>query len=246
MPVSTICPRTVAVGWASLLVSLPTGAVHAQMNEVFQQLTFREVDAVTGVPVAVPNGILEPGEAALISLSASFTPPVGSVLPTLPPGGGVYSVHALANMMIDVLGFGEASGTWTGLQLKPGWEAFPLPWPASGAPSSTGHSVYTIIPYQLAVGADTSNPVENVWQGIWRPAQYSPRTVGFRTWPMGANGFEVASSLWIHDSSPPESYGRAPAWTNIGQVSFPIVPAPGSGALLAAAVVVLHVRRRRR
>jgi hypothetical protein len=221
-------------------------AVSGQTLDVYHHLTFREVDAVTGQPVAVPNGILEPGEAALISLSISFSPPVGSVMPTIPPSGGVYTVHALARSHLNLYGIGEATGNWTGLQLKPGWEAFPLPWPAAGEPTPTGRDIYMIIPCQLAVGADTSNPVENIWQGIWRPAQYTPRTAGFSTWPAGAAGFQVASSLWIHDSGPPESYGVASAWTNIGQVMFPIVPAPGSGALLAAAVVVLNVRRRRR
>jgi hypothetical protein len=146
-------------------------------------------------------------------------------------------------MWLDLGSNGDATGTWSGLRLKPGWDTWW--WVGAGFPDPTGRSVGNIVPYQLAAGTETSNPVENLWEGIWRPAEYSNRTVGFFTWPVGANGFEQSSKMWVRDSGPPATYELWQGWTYIGQVSFPIVPAPGSGALLAAAVALLSMRRRR-
>lgn len=73
---------------AALLLSL-TGLASAQVflddyAFVYHHLHWREVDAATNQPVANPNGIIVPGEAAHVWLTASFWPPVGTAVPQPP------------------------------------------------------------------------------------------------------------------------------------------------------------------
>jgi hypothetical protein len=219
----------------------PSGLL-AQPLTMYHHLSFTEVDAVTGLPIANPNGILEPGEGARIALSISFDPSVGTVLVD-PPNLAGFRIHAAHRTQIDLLSSGETSGAWMHLAVSPGWDAW-MGDPPHGFPTSNGRIVEHILPQQHAIGADTRNPVPEVWSGIWIPHSYSSREIRFNTVPRGINGVVTASTLWLENPAAPGEFLNYFARTEISQMFLPIIPAPSGGTTLALAGI-LALRRRR-
>lgn len=211
---------------------------HAQpsyVGAVTHHLTFREVNAETLEPVAHPNGIIEPGEAVQISLSMSFTPPVGSSVP--PPWPSTFTVAALGGGMVEVH---ASSGTWHNWSLREGWNN-PI---GSYNPAGYATAFYIggIIAQQRAIGAETSNPVENIWQGFWQPSTYTDRMETFSTYHWGASS---STALWLRDPPEPQQFYNAQARTYFAMKQIPIaIPAPGTGAMLLICMGLGGVRRR--
>jgi hypothetical protein len=189
--------------------------------------------------VANSNGVIDPGESALITLSFSFSPHVGALV----PGSPSLRVHAFADSWLDIANVFHTPGTWTGLQIAQGWNFLSL---HAGYPEPQWGGVILINPAQNHVNADLSNPIVDVWQARWTPGEYTPTTATFRTFPRGVAGFEVSSRLWVENEANPGEFSRVFAWTNITELQVPIVPSPGSGAVAGLACLQLVRRRRHR
>lgn len=83
------------------------GVIHAQT--VFHTLEWVEVHAGTATPVANPNGVLEPGEAALLRVAVEFDP-IGTVI-TLPTISG--TVAGLSRSIFAIMPQEISPGTWS-------------------------------------------------------------------------------------------------------------------------------------
>lgn len=200
--------------------------------------TFVEVATGTNTPVGAPDGILQPGESARLTLSVSFTPAVGSTITyTPPPGTGVGTVAGLGSVFFDILGGPGSQGTWSFHQRAAG---FPIGGPGSELPGGTGRTGAGAD--QLSV-SNTTNPVDAIWSMVWTPASYSSRAVMWQGAP-SASSPNAHSSLFVQVGPGPNYIGLfIPG--QFGSVSIPIVPAPGMGAFALVGVAALGRRRRR-
>ena len=149
-------------------------------------LSWTESDA-NGLPAGNGNGILEPGEHALIHLAVSFTNQntVGTYSP-FPPGPGSGTIRGFGWGFIDLNGMNNAPGTWNldhdgfGLGTQDPWsgtvEAH------SGTPINGGAGVMDMqmgqLPLSNAAIMD-ANPISPVWLGVWTPASFDARGVIF-------------------------------------------------------------------
>jgi len=177
----------------------------AQTVSVQHVVRWTEVDAQTSIPVSTPNMILEPGEGALLEIDVEFSPPFGGqVAPSWWTGPGNLTTYALVRTWFHLAGSnnGNEAGTWSGLELLPDWHQ-----PAS-AGNPQGGWVGWIMPLQDAPFANTSNPVIGVWRGIWVPAEYTPRTVSFWTYPIAEPPFTwcCSATVALHNSEPPPEF----------------------------------------
>jgi hypothetical protein len=227
-------------------VSAPAAA----QERVDYTLSFIEVLASTNAPVPNPNGVLEPGEAARIAISVSFTPPVGTTVtyPT-PPPPGYGTMAGFGSMFLDMcVGPRESPspsgmGTWSSLQRAAPW--------AIGNPGTTlsGGALVTdlqagqfVVPSSIA---NPQNPIANIWLGVWTPASYAPRALDWQLYPAIAAGAFANSILIRYDdgTGPPYAlYVSKYIPGTYGSTTIPIVPAPAS--LLAVSALFLQQRRR--
>jgi hypothetical protein len=213
-----------------LLSACPALAQFAGFAAAELHFDWAEVDAVTGLPVAAPNGVLDPGEAARVSLSVSFSPGVGTLIP--PPyalGPGWY-IHSLARASFELH---HPAGAWSNSAAAPGWldAGEPLP----------GGTGFIMSVSQAHENGDQRNPVVEVWEAIWTPAAYAPGSAHF----VSASG-GVPSLVWIEitEPFPFSTFGHGALDLSHTQFSIPIVPAPPvlPGVLGGLALVA---RRRR-
>jgi hypothetical protein len=223
-------------------VVLALGAAIAQGQSPVVTLTwsFTEVYAGTNTPVANPNGIIEPGEAARIELNVSYIPVAGTAFQAT---GGPATISGFGSVMTDLLGSNMAQGTWSSIQARPGWLLGPPGWP-----SPDGSAVSYITAGQFA-GAGTPapdplNPIPALWSAVWMPAVYSARTTIFASAapvPPPTSGFISTLFYQIDGTS---HYLQINAHTIHGSVQIPIVPAPGAGVVLGVAAAAVWRRRR--
>lgn len=219
--------------WTTVPILCFAAPCFAQTGLVVQHhLQWREVDG-SGNPVANPNGVLEPGESAQISLSFSFTPPVGTFLPLPPPLEPGWTVHSLAGL--SAFHLNHSLGSWQNISIKSGWNG--------SAGTLQGSAIQHIALGQEALGADTSNPVQNIWQGIWTPANYLPGEASMSTVHHGLDPNSFAF-LWMSMPGPPQSFQFGHASALVDQILIPVIPAPGSAALFVGALVMTCRRRR--
>jgi hypothetical protein len=183
--------------------SLPETGMWVQWH-----LNWTEVDALTGLPVARPNGVLNPGEAAQISVSISFTP-TGTLIPQPPALGPGWRVHALGQ---TVARLSSPGGTWSHVATAPGWTSY-------------GHIVpgAAVIMLMQNPAVDIRNPVPDFWHGIWTPAQYSNTMVPFATSLFGS--YED-SLIFAEVVGPPLSHPPVLVDTNHAQLSIPMSSSP--------------------
>lgn len=165
------------------------------------------------------NGIIEPGEQGLFTLSAQI---VGA------PGG--YFAGSIFNVMNTG---GLETGTFTVLNRNAALIMNPM---GDGTADMLGN-ISAIDVFQLSTAlnpmADTSNPV-TLYTIQWDPGDYTPRTV---------SGMDVHVTTQIYDS--PMAFAAVDVAGVGGSFVAQVVPAPGAAALLAAAGLTA-VRRGRR
>jgi hypothetical protein len=194
-----------------------------------------------------PNHILERGESVLLQLSVSFTNQ-NTVASFTPPVGGFSSgtIRALGAGFVDLRGAAAASGTWDvnqshGYGVIPEWD---LVGPGGQGTAQNGGATLADIQFgQFPVGFpfNTTNPIPNIWSGLWTPESYAPRAVSFTLGP-GTHSGGFASSVLLRAGTTTAVAAFCPA--TLGSALIPIVPAPASLAALAIAAA-LAVRRRR-
>jgi hypothetical protein len=195
------------------------------------------------------NGVLEPGESAILHLTATMTPGVNTVIPfTGGIGGPTGTLRGIASGFIDLTGSGGTQGMFNldplaGYGVTPIWD---LVGPGGyGTPNGTG--LINIQFGQFPPGDTqiiTTNPIVNVWSTMWTPASYSGRTVHFGT-AIGA-GEGPASAVIIKWGPLNGNIEYAGSLSSFGTVSVPIIPAPSGLVLLGAGGAIALGRGRRR
>ena len=118
---------------------------------------FTEVDAITLAPVAVPNGRIDPGEAAQVNMNAAFTGL--NTVGTFSPGIGTFTsgtIRGFGSAIVDLNGTanngGNANGTWNtdinlGLGLQDPFGAAGLG--GFGTPAGGGSRLLNVQPGQF-------------------------------------------------------------------------------------------------
>jgi hypothetical protein len=195
------------------------------------------------------NGMLEPGESAVLRLSVGMTPGVNTVIPGRGIiGGPTGTLRGIASGFIDLVGSGDTNGSFSldpaaGYGVDPSWD---LVGPGgSGTPNGTG--LINIQFGQFPTGSssvNTTNPVVNVWSGAWTPESYAARTVSFGTATGTAAGPGNASAVIIKWGALNGNIQQARCRSDFGGVSIPIVPAPATLALLGLGGLFAFARRR--
>lgn len=229
----------------SALVAAAGLAAAAQAQEnIAYTLSWIEVVAGTSTPVPAPNGQLEPGEGARIRLSVNITPGIGATATyTPPPAPGAGTIAGLGSVFFDLAQTNAFGGTWTNFNRLP---AFALG--ANGSPQADGgiHAAQCgqfVLPGNFA---NSTNPINNIWQATWNPSDYTIRPITFRVQGAVAGGNNHSSILIQYGTEPgtgdPLYVGRFVDAT-FGQVTINI-PGPASLAVLGFAGLAT-IRRRR-
>lgn len=198
-----------------------------------------EVYANSNTPVANPNGVIEPGEAALLRVSVSFDPPVGSQL--IYPGG-VGAVAGFGGSAFGFSGPGITTGTLSHFAAAPGFQLSFVPNVILGSHQN--------IPIHPAL-PETANPIPDFWQAVWTPSTYDPRHVSL---PMV--GIQGTGGHWLTDmllqvgvdptTGHPQYVRHSFQPTMVGNAEIPIIPSPGAAIPLVAGFMAMSLRRRRR
>jgi hypothetical protein len=231
-------------------------------TDITVHLTWREANSSGGT---VPsNGILEPGEFALIQIdSVSFTN-FGSTANFSPSIGTWTSglITGFASGFLDINGVGGTNGSFnnsspqanaagtTGFGVRSTWR---LNGNGTVNPASDG-----IINQQFGQfpanpgGANSTNPIVNMFRMLWQPSSFAGRTVTFNEAPAAISAGAVAGVYLDFDGGaggPGSGTVGASVFVtaqhlHLNGVNIPISPAPSSLALLGLGGLVAGRRRR--
>jgi MYXO-CTERM domain-containing protein len=198
------------------------------------------------------NGIVEPGESALLTMNVDFTNQ--NTVATFNPSIGSFgsgTVRGFGSAFLDLHGTGGAEGSWnvdpngtTPRGVDGTWDLAG----AEGTPENGGADLTNIQMGQFpptAGAINTTNPVNAIWTGEWTPNDFSARTVSFSLAGNAAAGAFISSvMLKLNNTLAAGVYVDA-AHLNLGTVNVQVAPAPGSLALLGLGGLVAGRRRRR-
>ena len=198
------------------------------------------------------NGIIEPGESALLGIDVDWTG-LNTTATFSPPYAGYSSgtIRGHAGGYVDLVGTGgRTDGLWD--SDPNGSNAYGVQNGAfivtggNGTPS--GNDLIDIQWAQIpdnTLGMVHSASFHEMWLGLWTPASYEPRTVGFNLRGAGAAGPYIASVLIR--IPPGQAYTRAymptSSTTLLGIGGIQIVPAPSTLSFLALFGVLARRRR---
>jgi len=157
----------------------------------------------------------------------------------------------------DFIGSANSTGTW--LQGGPGFNGATGPnWGRRsgfevggvGDPIGPGASLSHVATGQLVLPGGTANPVnpvDEIWRGRWTPAEYSSRLVTFTgqdpfVHPNGGYSYVIVQ-YGTDPQGHPQYLGKKMI-AEYSSIQIPVVPAPGSIALLGG-FGLLAARRRR-
>jgi hypothetical protein len=220
---------------------LPVGGALAQSAHVTGQWTWTEVVANSITPVAVPNGVIEPGEAVRIHVAIAFTPEVGSpVQYHLPSPGGVAPVAGFASGEFSLHASGALGGNWSHFIRPSGFHGGNGGFDPGGSLIGTSISQFPSPPGPIP---QTTNPILNAWTAVWTPPTYQARTVRF-TVEAAPKGPSLFVALGPDPTGTP-LFGYAHANRTYSPfVEFQVIPAPGA-AVVGLGLGVLAMRRSR-
>lgn len=229
------------------LAGLPAAAA-AQVSITYSW-TWSEVLAHSSTPVSSPNGLIEPGEGARLSLTTTITPGIGSTVTyTPPPAPGFGRLAGLGRVHFDLLGSGALGGGWSSISRTSA--GFNWGWgePGTGQPSGdllSAQAGQYVFQGSVAI---PDNPIIGIWRGTWTPADYTPRLAAFQSTAAAAAGPNHSAVLieYGEDPSPQGPFyvgSFVPGlFGNTGPI--PIVPAPASPVLLCLCGLAAARRRR--
>jgi hypothetical protein len=214
------------------------------------------------------NGVLEPGEHALILMSESFAGQ-GSIVTMNPPLGpytsgelvGFYSAwihiraisgdaaglynNGLTNPPSTSTGPNANTQGTSGYGVRSGWRLGQNV--ANGQPAPDGFvNIGAAQGYNDPLTISTTNPVSNLVRLSWAPASYAPRAVVYSV-QSAARPLENPLSLFVWtDGGTAGGPAELPlASVSFGRVSIPVAPAPGGLACTTATLILSAPRRRR-
>ena len=193
------------------------------------------------------NGVVEPGEGARFSLTVLMTPGVGAIISYSGGGAATGALRGIGSGFIDLIGASGAQGVWTGMTIDENWDLTGAGL-GHGTPASGGAQLRNIQFGQFPVTnqyVNTTNPIVDVFEGIWTPASYAARTTGWSLSPaVPTNG--IPSSVVIRPNNSGSPVEMVASLSDLGQpLSVPIVPAPPAAMLVGIAIVVAPRRRLR-
>jgi hypothetical protein len=196
------------------------------------------------------NGVLEPGEGALLFIDVSFTNQNG--VAAFAPNIGTFGsgiVLGLGSGFVDLHGSGGAQGDWDversqGYGVNRNWQIKP----EFNGTSANGGAYLTNIPFGQFVATPqaivTTNPIVAIWSGIWTPASYTARTVSFvMTGATAVSPMDIASVELELSATAVAAVLVASGNLSFGSVQIPIVPPPATTALLALTALAHRGRR---
>jgi hypothetical protein len=204
------------------------------------------------------NGVLEPGEHALILMSESFIGQGSSV--SISPPLGAYSVgdiEGFGGAALDLLsGSADGSGSYNGGVTYPASASLG---PNADTSGTSGYGIRShfrlggniangqpvqsgfagIGPGQFPGGEPTNismlNPITNLERLGWSPTSYAQRTTTFSLGPSSQAGAQAIALYLFFDGGVTAGWGYVPfASVTFGSVDIPIVPAPAGLSLILA------------
>lgn len=206
------------------------------------------ISDVPGLGPSNGNGVIEPGENALVSLHLSFRPEVGGSAIWNSNGGNgqIGTVAGLELVVCQMPAIANLNtGVWVGVAYAPGFNLNVSP--AIGPGNGLDFIEFGQFPL---TGGPAPSPRNDDWffRATWRPTDYTPRVVSF--------GFEMyapppASPLILLDVGETSPGGaiiyRPDTWGyNNPRGMFTVVPSPAAWLLLTIACGSRARRTRRK
>lgn len=243
----------------SILALTAVAGLAAMANAQAPSTTGSTMTYTLGVTVIGGNAALplEPGESALIQLNvgisgqnttASYTPPSPA------PGSG--TIRGIGSGFIDFNGTanngGNAQGTWNTDFVNPGLGPIADLWDlvgstAWGTPANSGANLTNIQFGQFptsAAGIFTTNPVNLMYQALWTPNSYANRTVTFNIAAAAASQGNPSSVMFKTLNGTTQGVAGVNCLSAFNGISFAVIPAPSSLALLGVGGLLVGRRRR--
>lgn len=239
-------PRYVVPAFLGVVLSMPSAA-YAQYGLIHHTLHWVEVYYGATTPVSNPNGIIEPGEGAMLRMSVSFTE-VGTPVTYGVPPSGVAPVAGYAATVFRVLAAAAEGGDWSHTAGPPGFGITPPLTLPDGSIHFTGTAQTWV--FGGTWMPDPANPYPHVWRSVWTPSMYSHRTVEFSLadYQPITHPIPTPPQLYVFLGTDPTTGHTLFAFANAGRtwdsVQIPVVPAPG--ALMAFTAACLAAMRRDR
>jgi hypothetical protein len=207
------------------------------------------------------NGILEPGESALITMDVSVANQFGLAMFSPPIGAWTSgTIMGFGFGFLDLHGSGGSAGTFnyssplanaagtSGYGLRGGWRVGGNI--SNGTPNAAGDGMINIQPGYLnhPPGVyNTLNPITNMYRLLWTPNSYADRTVSFALARAAATNPSITGTSVYLDLDGSVGTAIYVANSNIshGSVSIAIVPAPPIAACFVMTGLFTIGRRRR-
>jgi len=255
----------------AVVAGLPAAA---SAQETFQVVySWEEVNIGTVTPVAVPNGVVDPGEAARVRLQVTAlvngsnavgqNTSVINPVTNQPTTGTIKGIGALTYDIVGDNGAATANGTWggfiggfvgptgNGAPFSAGTVSPGIPQPGGNTILGLGGSQF--IASGAGVTANGTNNNVQIFRGVWQPASYANRTVNFVARasvlvPAGQQNSVLFAYGVGTDQSTGDEYdlyaGKYFGSTFGNGINIPVAPAPSSLALLGLGALVAGGRRR--
>lgn len=229
----------------SIAPALVLGLLSATSASGQEAFTFSwQVQDVPGVGPANGNGVIEPGEDAMIYLYASFRPGVG--------GTAIWDTHGGTGQEGIVAGLGEtvfhvigtqnlSTGSWISLSPVPGFALSPIGFIEPGT-----NNLISMIFGQYLLPEQAPNPRNDDWffHARWRPNDYAPRDVSFVFQNViGPGNPSVFLDVGIRGPQGQIECRRDRWLYNEPLGGFAVIPSPGT--LPAVLLFAPHMLRRR-
>jgi hypothetical protein len=231
---------------AVALILAASGLCRGQQPQVEATVTYTLtwINAATG-----DQSPLSPGQSATISMTATLTPAVNTVVPVLGvfPSTTLGTLRGIQSMFVDLVVTGNAAGTWSNLHLDETWDL--LGSSGHGASTAGGTRITNIQAGQFPANwatVNATNPIVNIWKGDWTPANYIWAWTTFTVENGNANPSPFASNVLVNPSSNsggPVYVGSAA--NGFGFVTIPAIPAPSALCLLGFGLLASARHRKR-